>query len=220
MGLLKIYATYATFVLLAQVSDDSVQADWRQTFADTVGTYHHFEWAVGTGEGKSDIMEFENVGMNGTVQVNGLGLGGLSICYITLRAWKLDGRCSEISVKAHALKGQQCVHCRLVVGDGYVTITRGESIGIFFEHAEEAEEEEVVKNFVKFINEVVWIVAIINSYLFRMMIPWTRMEMSSMENAPVHKSMRRVLNLLESFFLMLQLLYLRNRHVAYLFIGP
>ncbi|KAG4204701.1 hypothetical protein ERO13_A04G054400v2 [Gossypium hirsutum] len=127
---------------LYEVSDDSVQADWRQTFADTIGTYHHFEWAVGTGEGKSDIMEFENVGMNGTVQVNGLVLGGLSICYITLRAWKLDGRCSEISVKAHALKGQQCVHCRLVVGDGYVTITRGESIGIFFEHAEEAEEEE------------------------------------------------------------------------------
>ncbi|KAH1039225.1 hypothetical protein J1N35_040968 [Gossypium stocksii] len=132
----------ADTAFLYEVSDDSVQADWRQTFADTVGTYHHFEWAVGTGEGKSDIMEFENVGMNGTVQVNGLDLGGLSICYITLRAWKLDGRCSEISVKAHALKGQQCVHCRLVVGDGYVTITRGESIRIFFEHAEEAEEEE------------------------------------------------------------------------------
>ncbi|KAK4392394.1 hypothetical protein Sango_2017200 [Sesamum angolense] len=31
---------------------------------------------------------------------------------------------------------------RLVVGDGYVTITRGESIRRFFEHAEEAEEEE------------------------------------------------------------------------------
>ncbi|MBA0728499.1 hypothetical protein Golax_001395 [Gossypium laxum] len=132
----------ADTAFLYEVSDDSVQADWRQTFADTVGTYHHFEWAVGTGEGKSDIMEFENVGMNGTVQVNGLDLGGLSICYITLRACKLDGRCSEISVKAHALKGQQCVHCRLVVGDGYVTITRGESIRIFFEHAEEAEEEE------------------------------------------------------------------------------
>ncbi|PPD89222.1 hypothetical protein GOBAR_DD13837 [Gossypium barbadense] len=109
----------ADTAFLYEVSDDSVQADWRQTFADTVGTYHHFEWAVGTGEGKSDIMEFENVGMNGTVQVNGLDLGGLSICYITLRACKLDGRCSEISVKAHALKGQQCVHCRLVVGDGY-----------------------------------------------------------------------------------------------------
>jgi hypothetical protein len=34
--------------LLFQVSDDSIQADWRQTFADTVGSYHHFEWAVGT----------------------------------------------------------------------------------------------------------------------------------------------------------------------------
>ncbi|KAK6232309.1 hypothetical protein QQP08_017618 [Theobroma cacao] len=132
----------ADTAFLYEVSDDTVQADWRQTFVDTVGTYHHFEWAVGTGEGKSDIMEFENVGMNGSVQVNGLDLGSLSACYITLRAWKLDGRCSELSVKGHALKGQQCVHCRLVVGDGYVTITRGESIRRFFEHAEEAEEEE------------------------------------------------------------------------------
>ena len=40
------------------------------------------------------------------------------------------------------MKGKQCVHCRLVVGDGFVTITRGESIRRFFEHAEEAEEEE------------------------------------------------------------------------------
>ncbi|KAK7392776.1 hypothetical protein VNO78_21224 [Psophocarpus tetragonolobus] len=125
-----------------EVSDDSIQADWRQTFADTVGLYHHFEWAVGTTEGKSDILEFENVGMNGCVQVNGLDLGGLSACFITLRAWKLDGRCTELSVKAHALKGQRCVHCRLVVGDGYVMITKGENIRRFFEHAEEAEEEE------------------------------------------------------------------------------
>ncbi|OAY40635.1 uncharacterized protein LOC110622088 isoform X2 [Manihot esculenta] len=125
-----------------EVSDDKIQADWHQTFADTVGSYHHFEWAVGTGEGKSDILEFENVGMNGSVQVNGLDLGGLTACFITLRAWKLDGRCTELSVKAHALRGQQCVHCRLVVGDGFVTITRGESIRSFFEHAEEAEEEE------------------------------------------------------------------------------
>ncbi|GLT38632.1 hypothetical protein SLA2020_128660 [Shorea laevis] len=125
-----------------EVSDNTVQADWCQTFADTVGTYHLFEWAIGTGEGKCDIMEFENVGMNGSVQVNGLDLGGLSACYITLRAWKLDGRCTELSVKAHALKGQQCVHYRLVVGDGYVAITRGESIRRFFEHAEEVEEEE------------------------------------------------------------------------------
>ncbi|XP_022766844.1 uncharacterized protein LOC111311595 [Durio zibethinus] len=132
----------ADTAFLYEVSDGAVQADWRQTFADTIGTYHHFEWAVGTGEGKSDIMEFENVGINGSAQVNGLDLDGLSSCYITLRPWKLDGRCSELSVKAHALKGQQCVHCRLVVGDGYVTITRGESIRRFFEHAEDAEEEE------------------------------------------------------------------------------
>ncbi|KAL2320877.1 hypothetical protein Fmac_029846 [Flemingia macrophylla] len=125
-----------------EVSDDSVQADWRQTFADASGTYHHFEWAVGTTEGKSDILEFENVGLNGCVRASGLDLGGLSACFITLRAWRLDGRCSEHSVKAHSLKGQQCVHCRLVVGDGYVTITKGESIRRFFEHAEEAEEEE------------------------------------------------------------------------------
>ncbi|KAK4281796.1 hypothetical protein QN277_013248 [Acacia crassicarpa] len=125
-----------------EVSDDSVQADWRHTFADTMGLYHHFEWAVGTSEGKSDILDFENVGMNGSVQANGLNLSGLGACFITLRAWKLDGRCTEHSVKAHALKGQQCVHCRLIVGDGWVKITKGESIRSFFEHAEEAEEEE------------------------------------------------------------------------------
>ncbi|XP_042514487.1 uncharacterized protein LOC122089094 isoform X2 [Macadamia integrifolia] len=125
-----------------EVSDDTVQADWCQSFVDTVGTYHHFEWALGTGEGKSDVLEFEDVGMNGHVQVKGLDLGGLGACFITLRAWKLDGRCTELSVKAHALKGQLCVHRRLIVGDGFVTITKGESIRRFFEHAEEAEEEE------------------------------------------------------------------------------
>ncbi|XP_027365784.1 uncharacterized protein DDB_G0283697-like isoform X2 [Abrus precatorius] len=125
-----------------EVSIDSIQADWRQTFGDAVGSYHHFEWAVGTTEGKSDILEFENVGMNGCVQVSGLDLGGLSACFITLRAWKQDGRCTELSVKAHALKGQRCVHCRLFVGDGYVTITKGESMRRSFEHAEEAEEED------------------------------------------------------------------------------
>ena len=128
-----------------QVSYDTVQADWHQTFKDNVATCHYFEWAVGTGEGKSDILEFENVGTSGRVQANGLDLGGLNACYITLRAWKLDGRCTELSVKAHALKGQQCVHCRLVVGDGFVTISGGENIRRFFEHAEEAEEEEVIK---------------------------------------------------------------------------
>ncbi|CAN0879116.1 hypothetical protein LINGRAHAP2_LOCUS12859 [Linum grandiflorum] len=125
-----------------EVSDDMIQADWRQTFADSVRTYHHFEWAVGTGEGKSDILEFENVGMNDSVQADGLDLSDLTACFITLRAWKVDGRCTEFTVKAHALKGQQCVHCRLIVGDGFVTITRGESIRRFFEHAEECEEEE------------------------------------------------------------------------------
>ncbi|XP_058208579.1 uncharacterized protein LOC131321703 [Rhododendron vialii] len=125
-----------------EVSHDTVQADWHQTFKDNVAKFHYFEWAVGTGEGKSDILEFENVGTTGRVQVDGLDLGGLNACYITLRAWKIDGRCTELCVKAHALKGQQCVHCRLVVGDGFVTISRGESIRRFFEHAEEAEEEE------------------------------------------------------------------------------
>ncbi|CAA3014342.1 uncharacterized protein LOC111399494 [Olea europaea subsp. europaea] len=125
-----------------EVSYDTVQADWHQTFLDTFGTYHHFEWAIGSGEGKSDILEFENVGLNLRVQAGGLNLSGLHACYITLRAWKMDGRCSELSVKAHALRGQQCVHCRLFVGDGFVTITSGESIKKFFEHAEEAEEEE------------------------------------------------------------------------------
>ncbi|GMH20094.1 hypothetical protein Nepgr_021935 [Nepenthes gracilis] len=125
-----------------EVSNDAIHADWHQTFIDSVGTYHHFEWAVGTGEGKSDILDFENVGLNGRVQVNGLKLGSLNACYITLRAWKQDGRCTEHSVKAYALKGQQCVHRRLIVGDGSVAITCGESIRKFFEHAEEVEEEE------------------------------------------------------------------------------
>ncbi|KAI3798351.1 hypothetical protein L1987_33622 [Smallanthus sonchifolius] len=125
-----------------EVSRDTIQADWHRNYVDSAGTYHHYEWAVGTGEGKADILDFENVGLKVKAQVNGLDLTGLNSCYITLRAWKKDGRCNELSVKAHALKGQQCVHCRLLVGDGFVTITRGESIRRFFEHAEEAEEEE------------------------------------------------------------------------------
>ncbi|KAD7478219.1 hypothetical protein R6Q59_007668 [Mikania micrantha] len=125
-----------------EVTRDKIQADWHRNYADSAGTYHHYEWAVGTGEGKSDILGFENVGLNVRAQVNGLDLMGFNSCYITLRAWKKDGRCNELSVKAHALKGQQCVHCRLLVGDGFVTITRGESIRRFFEHAEEAEEED------------------------------------------------------------------------------
>ncbi|KAL4578264.1 hypothetical protein LXL04_014384 [Taraxacum kok-saghyz] len=125
-----------------QVTRDTIEADWHQTHVDSAGTYEHYEWGVGTAEGKSDIREFENVGLNVRVKVNGLDLEGLTACYITLRAWKKDGRHNELSVKAHGLNGQQCVHCRLIVGDGFVTITRGESIRRFFEHAEEAEEEE------------------------------------------------------------------------------
>ncbi|KAI0524831.1 hypothetical protein KFK09_004219 [Dendrobium nobile] len=124
-----------------EVSEDSVIVDWQHSFTDT-STYHHFEWAIGTAEGKSDILDFEDVGMNGKVEVKGLDLSSFSSCFITLRAWKLDGRCTELSVKAHALNGQTCVHRRLVVGDGFVTITKGDSIKCFFEHAEEVEEEE------------------------------------------------------------------------------
>ncbi|XP_057768683.1 uncharacterized protein LOC130988752 isoform X2 [Salvia miltiorrhiza] len=132
----------ADSVFQYEVSHDTVRADWHQTFLDACGTYHHFEWAIGTGEGKSDILDFKNVGLSLRVQVNGLDLSGLSACYITLRAWKMDGRCNELCVKAHALRGQQCVHCRLAVGNGYVTVIIGENIRRFFEHAEEAEEEE------------------------------------------------------------------------------
>lgn len=99
---------------------------------------------MGTSEGKSDILEFKSVGLNGFAKAGNLDLDGLSACFITLRAWRLDGRCTELCVKAHSLKGQQCVHCRLIVGDGYVRITKGESIRRFFEHAEEAEEDEVI----------------------------------------------------------------------------
>ena len=38
----------ADTTFLYEVSDDTVQADF-QTFADTVGIYHHFEWAKGAG---------------------------------------------------------------------------------------------------------------------------------------------------------------------------
>nr|XP_043609258.1 uncharacterized protein LOC122581157 [Erigeron canadensis] len=125
-----------------EVTLDTIQADWHQNYADSTGLYEHYEWAVGTGEGKSDILDFENVGTSAKAQVSGLDLTGLNSCYITLRAWRTDGRFNKVSVKAHALKGQHCVHARLVVGDGYVTITRGENIRRFFEHAEEADEEE------------------------------------------------------------------------------
>ncbi|KAI4341282.1 hypothetical protein MLD38_026022 [Melastoma candidum] len=125
-----------------EVSDDTVHADWHDTFVDSLGAYQHFEWAIGTGEGKADILEFENVGLATSVKATGLELGGLDACFITLRAWRYDGHCTEISVKALNLNGQECVHSRLIVGNGFVTITIGEGITRFFEVAEEAEEEE------------------------------------------------------------------------------
>jgi hypothetical protein len=125
-----------------EVTHDTVQADWHETFGDACRTYNHFEWAVGTGKGKSDILEYKNVGLSEKVEAKGLDLSGLNACYITLRAWKHGGRCTELSVKAHALKGQQCVHCQFAVGDGFVTMKRCQTMRAFFEHAEEAEEEE------------------------------------------------------------------------------
>ncbi|XP_056844714.1 uncharacterized protein LOC108811502 isoform X2 [Raphanus sativus] len=124
-----------------QVGIDSVKADWSQYFTENAG-YYQFEWAIGTEKGESDILDFRRVGSNRSAQVNGLDLHGLKECYITLRAFKKKGRASEISVKAHALGCQQCVHSRLVVGDGLVSIRSGKCIRMFFEHAEEIEEEE------------------------------------------------------------------------------
>lgn len=125
-----------------EVFEDAVLVDWQQSLLEQDGIYHHFEWAIGTDEGKSDIMNFENVGMNGQVHRKGIDLYQFEDYFVTLRAWRLDGRCTELCVKAHALKGQSCVHRRLIVGDGFVTITKGESIRSFFEYAEEAEEED------------------------------------------------------------------------------
>ncbi|KAJ0258336.1 Uncharacterized protein HA466_0071430 [Hirschfeldia incana] len=124
-----------------QVGIDSVRADWSQHFTENAG-YHQFEWAIGTDKGESDIRGFKRVGSNRSAQIYGVDLHGLKECYITLRAFKKNGRSTEISVKAHALGCQQCVHSRLVVGDGFVSIKRGKCIRMFFEHAEEVEEEE------------------------------------------------------------------------------
>lgn len=145
------------------MSDDCVQADWHELFSD--GKYHHFDWAVGTSEGKGDILDYQDVGMNRKVLHTGLDLTSVSTCYISLRACRLDGRITELCVKAHALKGQLCVHRRLIVGDGFVSITKGESMRQFFEHAEEAEEEDVSHRFRPIFKHNGWLnpVAIVSS---------------------------------------------------------
>ncbi|KAI5084748.1 hypothetical protein GOP47_0000917 [Adiantum capillus-veneris] len=126
-----------------EVSNTSVHVNWKECVGGDFGSmYQHFEWALGSAEGNSDILGFEDVGLSEGARVDGLDLSQISLFFITLRAWKHDGRCTEVSVKAHGLKGKQCVHRRLLVGDGYVMITKGDSIKRFFEHAEEAEEEE------------------------------------------------------------------------------
>ncbi|TVU47809.1 hypothetical protein EJB05_07418 [Eragrostis curvula] len=125
-----------------EVFEDSVLVDWRQYLSEEDVSYDRFEWAIGTDEGESDVFGFENVGKNAQVHRSGINLDEFEDYFITLRAWRHDGNCNVLCVKAHALKGQSCVHHRLVVGDGFVTITKGESIRSFFEHAEEAEEED------------------------------------------------------------------------------
>lgn len=121
-----------------------MQVDWRDCFAGDVGSvFQRFEWALGTGEGKCDILGYEDVGLSESAHVNNLDLASVTACIVTVRGWRRDGRCTELSAKAHALKGQLCVHRRLIVGDGFVSMTKGESIQRFFERAEETEEEEV-----------------------------------------------------------------------------
>lgn len=132
----------ADYAFQCEVFEDAVMVDWRQSLSVKDGSYHHFEWAIGTDEGQSDVFGFENVGMKTQVHRSGIDLDQYEDYFITLRAWKLDGRYTELCVKAHALKGQSCVHHRLVVGDGFVAITKGEGIRSLFEHAEEAEEED------------------------------------------------------------------------------
>ncbi|KAF0929704.1 hypothetical protein E2562_023051 [Oryza meyeriana var. granulata] len=132
----------ADTVFQCEVFEDAVLVDWRQSLLDQERSYEHFEWAIGTDEGKSDILKFENVGMNEQVHRKGLDLDQFEDYFVTLRVFWLEGGQTDFCVKAHALKGQSCVHRRLIVGDGFVTITKGESIQSFFEHAEEAEEED------------------------------------------------------------------------------
>ncbi|KAK3144920.1 hypothetical protein QOZ80_4AG0319740 [Eleusine coracana subsp. coracana] len=127
-----------------EVFEDGIIVDWSQCLSEADGSFHHFEWAVGTHEGESDIFGFEDVGMNARVHKTGINLLQFENYYITLRTCRPDGRCTEYCVKAHVLKGKSCVHLQhtLVVGDGFVTITNGESMKSFFERAEKVEEED------------------------------------------------------------------------------
>jgi hypothetical protein len=131
------------WLLEFQVFEDAVIVDWSQYLSEENVSYDHFEWAIGTDEGESDVFGFENVGLNAQVHRSGINLDEFEDYFITLRVWRFDGNRNEYYVKAHALKGQSCAHHRLVVGDGFVTITKGENIRSFFEHAEEAEEVDV-----------------------------------------------------------------------------
>lgn len=124
--------------------DTTIRAEWHQSFTDGIRSFCRFEWSVGTGEGKSDVMDFKDVGMDESAVVHGLDLRNIDVCYITLRAWKENGKYREFFVKAHALKGKQCIHRRLMFGDKLVSITTGGSISDFFEQAEEVEDEEVL----------------------------------------------------------------------------
>ncbi|KAG2550079.1 hypothetical protein PVAP13_9KG241400 [Panicum virgatum] len=50
-----------------EMFEDAVLVDWHQSFLEQDEIYNHFELAIGTDEGKSDILNFEDVGMNGQV---------------------------------------------------------------------------------------------------------------------------------------------------------
>jgi hypothetical protein len=130
------------------VFEDGIIVDWTQCLSSEAdGTFHRFEWAIGTQEGESDISAFEDAGMNARVHKTGINLAQFESYFITLRAWRSDDRCTEYCVKAHVSKGKSsCVHLpqhALVVGGGYVTITNGGSMKGFFERAEKVEEEDV-----------------------------------------------------------------------------
>jgi hypothetical protein len=85
----------ADTAFMCEVFEDAVLVDWHQSLLEQDESYHHFEWAIGTDEGKSDILDFENVGLKGQVHKKGLDLDQFEDYFVTLRAWRLDGRCTE-----------------------------------------------------------------------------------------------------------------------------